>query len=90
MNNAPDRIQRKHEIGKAFLQAAHLPHETDVELYRSLLEQIGVTSERDISILCSIVQDAIMTAVREERPTTPLDTFLDWLVERLVLEEGDK
>jgi len=37
-----------------------------------------------VSILISIVQDAIMMARREERPTAPLDTFRDWLMRKLV------
>ena len=79
MYQVADWGQRKREIGMALRQSAHLPHESDPELYAALLEQIGIGTRQDLSILISVVNDAIMTARREERPTTPLDTFLDWL-----------
>ena len=84
MHPISDWSARKQEISNAFLRAAHLPHESDDEIYAGLLARLGVTTRQDYSILCSIVQDAIMKAVREERPTTPLTTFLDWLNNRLL------
>lgn len=82
MNRVPDRNQRKQEIGMALRREAFLPHEADPEVYAAVLENIGVSSDRDVSILISIVQDAIMMARREERPTAPLDTFRDWLIRK--------
>ena len=70
---------RKRQIGMAFRNAAYLSADTDEVLYNSILNQIGVADQRDICILISIVHDAIMGARREERPTTPLEEFLDWL-----------
>ncbi|MBR1822012.1 MAG: hypothetical protein IJ769_10365 [Clostridia bacterium] len=90
MNPVPDRNQRKYEIGTAFRRAAHLPSEADPQIYKALLKEIGVATDMDMGVLCSILQDAIMTAVREERPTTPLHTFLDWLsMEQLHREYED-
>ena len=79
MKQVPDWTRRKLEIGNAFRRSAHLPHETDEAAYRALLDQLGIETTQDMSIMISIVRDAVMGARREERPTVPLDTFLDWL-----------
>lgn len=84
MNRVPDRNQRKHEIGTAFRRGPFLPNEVDTARYEAVLKQTGVASAQDISILISVVQDAIMMARREERPTAPLDTFRDWLIMKLM------
>ena len=84
MDRVPDWNQRKHEIGTAFRKGPFVPGEVDAERYEAVLKQAGVASNRDISILISVVQDAIMMARREERPTAPLDTFRDWLMMKLV------
>lgn len=82
MNSIPDRNQRKQEIGGAFRNEPHLPHEADQEIYAAVCLRVGATTSQDISILISVVQDAIMMARRDERPTTPLDTFRDWLMRK--------
>lgn len=82
MNPVPDRNKRKQEIGMAFRNEPYLPHEADPGIYEALCLRVGATSSHDISILISIVQDAIMMARRDERPTTPLDTFRDWLLRK--------
>ena len=82
MNPIPDWSQRKREIGDAFRREAYLPHESDPEQYAGLLGRVGATTNRDVSVLLSIVQDAIMMARRDERPTTPLDTFRYWLMRK--------
>lgn len=79
VNRMPDWNRRKGEIGTAFRNAPHLPAEADADAYAAILVLTGVTTNRDMSIIITIVQDAIMQARREERPTTPLDSFLDWL-----------
>jgi len=38
-------------------------------------------------LLISFMKDIIMAARREERPATPLETFLDWLRYRQTYEE---
>ena len=43
------------------------------------MAQIGVSNNQDMNILISFMNDIIMAARREERPATPLETFLDWL-----------
>lgn len=80
MNHVPDWNQRKQEIGGAFRNEPHLPHEADPEIYEAVCQRVGATTHHDVSVLISIVQDAIMMARRDERPTTPLDTFRDWLM----------
>jgi hypothetical protein len=82
VNPIPDRNQRKLEIGGAFRNEPYLPHEADQEIYESVCLRVGATTSQDISILISVVQDAIMMARRDERPTTPLDTFRDWLMRK--------
>jgi hypothetical protein len=42
-----------------------------------MLTQIGVANNQDMNILISFMNDIIMAARREERPATPLETFLD-------------
>lgn len=84
MNHIPDWNQRKREIGDAFRREDYLPHESDPVRYAALLLRVGATTNRDVSVLISIVQDAIMMARRDERPTAPLDTFRDWLMRKLV------
>ena len=82
MNPVPDRNQRKQEIGNALRNEPYLPHEADPEIYEAVCLRVGATTSHDISILISVVQDAIMMARRDERPTTPLDTFRDWLLRK--------
>ena len=84
MNRASDWNQRKREIGMAFRRQPFLPHETDAEAYERVLVNVGVASNRDLSILFAIVQDAIMMARRDERPSIPLDNFRDWLMLKLI------
>ena len=82
MNQVTDWNHRKREIGLRFRAEAFLPHESDAVAYTALLSRLEVTTNRDVSILISIVQDAIMMARRDERPTSPLDTFRDWLIKK--------
>ena len=82
MNQVTDWNHRKREIGMRFRAEAFLPHEADAAAYAALLSRLDVTTNRDVSILISIVQDAIMMARRDERPTSPLDTFRDWLIKK--------
>ena len=84
MNQALDWNQRKHEIGTAFCRQPILPPEADPQVYEGVLRSVGAVSKRDVSILISIVQDAIMMARREERPAVPLETFRDWLMKKLM------
>ena len=56
-----------------------LPADADDEAYKTILATLPLHDQRDFCILVTIVRDAIMQARREERPTTPLDGFLDWL-----------
>ena len=79
MREVADWGKRKRELGMALRGAGHLPHESNAETYAALLQKIGVRTRQDLSITISIMQDAIMTARREERPTTPLYNFLYWL-----------
>lgn len=79
MYKFPDWSSRKQQIGMAFRAVAPVPPEADSKTYEALLRRIGVTTPQDLRVLCAVVRDAIMTARREERPTTPLDLFLDWL-----------
>ncbi|MBQ3480011.1 MAG: hypothetical protein IJH25_17840 [Clostridia bacterium] len=82
MNPVPDRNQRKQEIGNALRNEPYLPHEADPEIYEAVCLHVGATTNHDIGILISVVQDAIMMARRDERPTIPLDTFRDWLMRK--------
>jgi len=84
VNQVSDWNERKREIGAAFRNEPYLPHEADAEIYEAVLRHTGAVTNRDVSILISIVQDAVMMARRDERPTVPLDTFRDWLMNRLV------
>ena len=52
-----------------------------------LLTQIGVGNNQDMNILISFMNDIIMAARREERPATPLESFLDWLRYKQIHEE---
>ena len=45
---------------------------------------MGITTNLDMSILLSIVQDTIMMARREALPTTTLECFGNWLMKRLM------
>jgi hypothetical protein len=72
-----DWSRRKLEIADAFRQAAPLPAEADETIYKKMLTQIGVANNQDMNILISFMNDIIMAARREERPATPLETFLD-------------
>jgi len=74
-----DWSRRKLEIADAFRQAAPLPAEAEPEAYEALLTKIGVSNNQDMNILVSFMNDIIMAARRDERPTTPLEAFLDWL-----------
>ena len=75
------------EIADAFRQVAPLPAEAEPEAYEALLTQIGVSTNQDMNILISFMNDIIMAARREERPATPLETFLDWLRYKQTHEE---
>ena len=79
--------RRKLEIADAFRQASPLPAEAEPEAYEALLTQIGVANNQDMNILISFMNDIIMAARREERPATPLETFLDWLRYKQTHEE---
>jgi hypothetical protein len=68
----------------AFRRESFLAQPADASVYDAALERMGIATNRDVSILLSIVQDAIMMARREESPTTPLDTFRDWLMRKQV------
>lgn len=73
---------RKQEISATFRMATllkPLPEERDTVAYASLLNQMDIVSVQDFAILYNIVEDAIMIARREERPTKPLEMFKDWL-----------
>lgn len=77
---------RKREIADAFRQATPLPAEADEGAYEAVFAQIGIASAQDMMILISFVDDVIMGARREERPTTPLDSFLAWLRHKQIYE----
>ena len=79
MFQVADWSRRKLEIADAFRQAAPLPAEAEPEAYEALLIKIGVSTNQDMNILISFMNDIIMAARREERPATPVETFLDWL-----------
>ena len=87
MFQVADWSRRKLEIADAFRQAAPLPAEAEPEAYEALLTQIGVVNNQDMNILISFMNDIIMAARREERPATPLETFLDWLRYKQTHEE---
>ena len=72
-----DWNRRKAIIGTAFRKAPYLPADADEVAYRNILASLPLHDQRDFCILVTIVRDAIMQARREERPTTPLDGFLD-------------
>jgi hypothetical protein len=84
VNSVPDWNQRKQEIGNTLRNESHLPYEADPEIYEAVCLRVGATTNRDVSILISVVQDAIMMARRDECPTTPLDTFRDWLMRKQI------
>ena len=79
MFQTADWSRRKLEIADTFHRVAPLPVEADPEFYAELLTQIGVANNQDMNILISFMNDIIMEARREERPATPLETFLNWL-----------
>ena len=79
--------RRKIEIAAAFRQATPLPAEADDAIYQKIMAQIGVSNNQDMNILISFMNDIIMAARREERPATPLETFLDWLRYKQTHEE---
>ena len=87
MFQVADWSRRKLEIADAFRQAAPLPAEADFDFYAALLHEIGVSTNQDMNILISFMNDIIMAARREERPATPLETFLDWLRYKQTHEE---
>lgn len=87
MFQVADWTQRKREIADAFKMAAPLPAEADEEIYESVLARTGVANDQDMRVLISFIQDLIMATRREERPTSPMDTFLDWLRYRQMREE---
>ena len=82
-----DWSRRKLEIASAFRDEATLPADADPEVYQELIKRIGITTSQDMNILISFMMDIIMAARREERPATPLETFLDWLRYRQTHEE---
>lgn len=79
MYHIADWNQRKQEIGAAFRQAVPLSAEADEALYNTLLRRMNIITVQDFAILYNIVEDAIMMARREERPSAPLVAFKDWL-----------
>lgn len=79
MYRITDWGRRKIEIATAFRCVAPLPAEADTELYGDLLTQMDVSTFQDLAILYAVVEDAIMAAHREERPSAPLEAFKDWL-----------
>jgi len=87
MFRVADWSRRKLEIADAFRQAAPLPAEADHEFYAELLTQTGAANNQDMNILISFMNDIIMAARRDERPATPLETFLDWLRYKQTHEE---
>ena len=87
MFQVADWGRRKLEIADAFRQAAPIPAEAEPEAYEALLTQIGVANNQDMNILISFMNDIIMAARRDERPATPLETFLDWLRYKQTHEE---
>lgn len=87
MFQVADWSRRKLEIADAFRQAAPLPAEADHEFYAEFLIKIGVSTNQDMNIFISFMNDIIMAARREERPATPLETFLDWLRYKQTHEE---
>lgn len=84
VNRVSDWTQRKQEIGTAFRRESFLAQPADASVYDAALGRMGIVTNRDVSILLAIVQDAIMMARREALPTTMLDRFRDWLMMRLV------
>lgn len=82
-----DWSRRKLEIDGAFRQSAPPPAEAEPEAYEALLAEIGVVNKQDMNILISLMNDIIMAARRDERPATPLETFLDWLRYKQTHEE---
>lgn len=74
-----DWSRRKLEIASAFREAAPLPADAAPEAYQELIQRIGIATPQDMNILISFITDVIMAARREERPTTPLEEFMDWL-----------
>lgn len=84
MNRIPEWNQRKHEIGMAFRRELFLAQPADSSIYDAALRRMGITTNLDMSILLSIVQDTIMMAQREALPTTTLDCFGNWLMKRLM------
>ena len=79
--------RRKLEIADAFREAAPFPAEADETIYQKIMAQIGVSNNQDMNILISFMNDIIIAARREERPATPLETFLDWLRYKQTHEE---
>ena len=87
MFQVADWSRRKLEIADAFRQATPLPAEAEPEAYEALLTKIGVSTNQDMNIFISFMNDIIMAARREERPAVPLETFLDWLRYKETYEE---
>ena len=87
MFQVADWSRRKLEIADAFRRATPLPAEADESVYQAIISQIGVSSNQDMMLLISFMNDIIMAARREERPATPLETFLDWLRYKQIREE---
>lgn len=78
--NARDRSRRKEEIARAFWCLKPSAAKDREAAYEKALSQIGIATPRDIEILMSVVQDAIMKANREELPAGQLETFRGWLL----------
>lgn len=77
-----DWSKRKQEIGSIFrlaILSSPLPAEADAGFYEDLLDMMNITSVQDFAILYSTVEDAIMMARREKRPTGTLELFKGWL-----------
>ena len=79
-----DRMTRKGEIRRAFIKIEHLMSEKDKGAYSTMLSSIGIQTDMELGILCSVLQDEIMEAVRAERPTALLRSFLAWLMEKRI------
>ena len=79
MYHIADWSTRKTEIATAFRKVTPLPAESDDAVYSSILDQMDIVSAQDLAILYAIIEDAIMAAHREERPSAPLEAFKDWV-----------
>ena len=74
-----DRGRRKEEIARAFWCLKPSAEKNREVAYKKALSLIGIATPRDLEILMSVLQDAIMKANREGLPTVQLEAFRDWL-----------